>query len=246
MMAAQSLESPLGNKLRAFGDWTDAELAILGSFSARRRRFCPHQTLIHEHDAADDAYLVHSGWTYTYKMLPDGGRQIIGFPLPGDIVGLSNLALEGSAFSFASLTETEVSPISSGALMRALSIESKVARAMLWSAARESAVTMEHLTNIGRRSALSRTAHLILELAHRLRQIGVDTTGGFACPLNQHLFADALSLTAIHLNRVLRQLREADIVVLRSGRVVIHDYDGLMELAAFDPGYLSPPKRRVL
>jgi DNA-binding transcriptional regulator LsrR (DeoR family) len=63
----------------------------------------------------------------------------------------------------------------------------------------------------------------------------------YECPLNQYLLADALGLTAIHVNRVLRQLREQGLITLKSHHVVIEDLKGLMKLAGFDNSYLDQP-----
>lgn len=243
-MNKMGFQSPLLRKFETLGPWSESELSVLNALSLRKRRVDPHQPILRARDVSDDAYLVQSGWTCLYKVLPDGGRQVLSFPLPGDIVGLPGIALEGARYWFESLTEVEISPISSSTLFRALVAEPNVARAMQWSVTLDEAIIEEHLTNVGRRSALVRTAHFLLEFALRLRLIGEDTRSGFNCPVNQYWLADALGLTAIHLNRVLRELREAGLVTVRSGHVEIHNFEGLMELAAFDADYLTPPKRQ--
>lgn len=48
-----------------------------------------HQMLFHEGDAADFVYNVTRGVMKLYKLLPDGRRQITGFLLPGDFLGLA-------------------------------------------------------------------------------------------------------------------------------------------------------------
>jgi CRP-like cAMP-binding protein len=97
-------------------------------------------------------------------------------------------------------------------------------------------MVVEHLVSIGRRSALVRTAHLLLELGLRLQLVGL---GGYVCPLNQYLLADALGLTAIHVNRVLRQVRERGLATFREGSVVFHDLKSLRDLADYHSGYLD-------
>lgn len=235
-------QNPLLHRFQALGPFTESEAAMLISLGARRRRVPAHQTIFREHDQKYEAYVVQSGWTCIYKMLPDGGRQVLNFPLPGDIVGLHNVSLAGSQFSFETLTDADVSPVPLTMIEQA-SVFPNVAQAIRWSAARDAAIIAEHLVNLGRRSALVRTAHLILETAARLEQIGVETAEGFDCPLSQSWIADALGLTAIHLNRVLRELREAELVTVRVGHVSVHDYDRLAELAVFEADYLEPPHR---
>ncbi len=115
----------------------------------------------------------------------------------------------------------------------------RLGAAILWAASRDEAMVVEHLVNIGRRSALVRTAHLLLELGLRLQLVGLGSDSGFACPLNQYHLADALGLTAIHVNRTLRQLRERGLVTFREGRVEFNDLAGLRTLAEYHSGYLD-------
>ena len=98
---------------------------------------------------------------------------------------------------------------------------------------------LDVLASAGRRSAIERTAHFFMELAERLSLVGLATEAEFKCPLSQFVLADALGLTAIHVNRVLRQLRERNLLTLHKGNVKIHDLDGLRKLAGFQGGYLN-------
>jgi CRP-like cAMP-binding protein len=115
----------------------------------------------------------------------------------------------------------------------------RLGAAILWAASRDEAMTVEHLVNIGRRSAIQRMAHLILELCERLQLVGLATLSGFDCPLNQHALADALGLSAIHVNRTLRQLRERGLVTLSGHRMLIHDLSALRDLAEYNSSYLD-------
>lgn len=63
---------------------------------------------------------------------------------------------------------------------------------------------VEHLVGLGRRNATERMAHFLLELGARLKLLGLADQKGYRCPLSQYLLADALGLSAVHVNRVLR------------------------------------------
>ena len=115
----------------------------------------------------------------------------------------------------------------------------RLGAALLWAASRDEAMVVEHLVNIGRRSALERTAHFFMELAERLSLVGLATEAEFQCPLSQSVLADALGLTGIHVNRVLRQLREQKLLTMKQRTVHIHDLSGLRKLAGFQGGYLN-------
>ena len=49
---------------------------------------------------------------------------------------------------------------------------------------------------------------------------------------------DTVGLSIVHVNRVLRQLRECGAVSFKNGRVKIDDLEQLSLIAGFDPGYL--------
>jgi CRP-like cAMP-binding protein len=100
-------------------------------------------------------------------------------------------------------------------------------------------MVVEHLINIGRRGAAVRVAHFLLELGARLAVVGLGSKAGYACPLTQYLLADALGLSSVHVNRVLRQLRDKGMVTFRDGFVTFDDYGRLTEFAGFDPEYLD-------
>ena len=102
----------------------------------------------------------------------------------------------------------------------------RLGAAILWAASRDEAMVVEHLVSIGRRSALVRTA-ISCSSWGCAQLVGLGSESGFVCPLNQYLLADALGLTAIHVNRVLRQLRERGLVTFRDGRVEFHDLKSL-------------------
>jgi len=110
---------------------------------------------------------------------------------------------------------------------------------IFWSISCESTIYAEHLIDLGRRSALERVAHFLLELLTRLKTVGLAQDHSYKIPLTQELLGDALGLSIPHINRVLRRLREDGLVVVEDQRVTIHDIDALSQLADFEPGYLS-------
>jgi len=142
------------------------------------------------------AFVLHSGWACSYKLLPNGGRQIISFPIAGEIVGLRSVLLRTADHSFSALTDAVVSPVEGTHVLRCVIDFPRLGAALLWAASRDEAMVVEHLVNIGRRNAIERTAHFFMELAERLTLIGHATETEFKCPLSQFVIADALGLTA--------------------------------------------------
>jgi CRP-like cAMP-binding protein len=232
-------ESPLTRKLGAFVALSSAELAVLEVFYQRRRIFEPGVDLIRQGQVEQLAYVLADGWVCSYKLLPSGTRQIIDFQIPGDFLGLRSVLFRTADHNAETMTTVEVSLVSSNDLLDGLEKTPRLAAAVLWAASRDEAMVVEHLVNIGRRSAVERTAHLLLELGARLTIVGLGNKKGYACPLSQYMLADALGLTAVHINRILRQLREQGLMTFRDGRVLFEDFERLVELANFDTAYLD-------
>lgn len=238
-MVNPRLDSVLARKLNTFLPLSPDELTCLAEIQSAPVTVKRGQELVHEGQTGHKAFVFHAGWACSYKNLPDGGRQIISFPIAGDCVGLRSVLLRTADHSFSTLTDAVVSSVTSAHVLRCVTEFPRLGAALLWAASRDEAMVVEHLVRIGRRSAVERTAHFFMELAERLSLIGLATEAEFKCPLSQFVLADALGLTAIHVNRVLRQLREQGLLTVRKGRVHIHDLNRLRKLAGFQGGYLN-------
>lgn len=232
-------DTGLGRKLAAFVALSATETSALESLHKRRRTFVPGRDLVHQGQSEQAAYILASGWAVSYKIMEDGQRQIVDFQIPGDFLGLRSVLFHLSDHSVEPVTNIEVTEILLPDLLDAFSRTPRLAMAILWAASRDEAMVVEHLVGIGRREATERMAHFLLELGARLALVGMGSKAGFDCPLTQYHLADALGLSAVHTNRVLRQLREWGMLTFRSGTVRFDDYDRLAEFAKFDPTYLD-------
>ena len=238
-----TVPSALARKLSRFMPLGEGELTALAQLEAQPRLVAAGTELVHEREAGQRAFILQQGWACCYKLLPDGGRQVIDFRLPGDFLGLRSVLLRTADHSSAAVTEAVVAEVPGQRMLASFQELPRLGAAILWAASRDEAMVVEHLVGIGRRSALVRTAHLMVELGLRLQLVGLGDAGGFACPLNQYALADALGLTAIHVNRVLRQLRERKLLTFRDGQVAFHDLPRLRQLAGHHGGYLDQAER---
>ncbi len=232
-------QSALTQKLSAFVALSDVDLATLERLNRRRRSFQPGHEMIHEGQTNASAFVLVDGWACSYKLLPDGERQIVDFQIPGDFLGLRSILFRTSDHSVEAVTPIEAFEVLASDILDAFANAPRLAAAVLWAASRDEAMVVEHLVNLGRRSGEERMAHFLLELGTRLKLVGVGDRSGFPCPMTQYHLADALGLSAVHVNRVLRQLREDGLVTFQKGLVTFDDLDGLKKVAAFDTAYLD-------
>jgi CRP-like cAMP-binding protein len=211
----------------------------LARIESNRLQVLAGTELVQEWQANQGAFILQEGWACCYKLLPDGARQVIDVRIPGDFMGLRSVLLRTSDHTSVAVTDVVVAEVPTALMLETFQSLPRLATAMLWAASRDEAMVVEHLVGIGRRDALARIAHFLIELGLRMQLVGLGTEEGYACPLSQYVVADALGLTAIHLNRLLRQLREQKLLTFRNGQVVFHDLPGLRQLAGHHGGYLD-------
>ncbi len=212
---------------------------VLERLHRQRRSFVAGHDLVHQGQTEQATYILAAGWVCSYKIQADGSRQIVDFQIPGDFLGLRSVLLRTSDHSFEPIVDIWAAEVLSGDLLEAFAQTPRLATAILWAASRDEAMVVEHLVGLGRRDANTRMAHFLLELGVRLTLVGLGSKAGYDCPLTQYHLADALGLSAVHVNRVLRHLREEGLVTFRDGRVTFDDYDRLVAIAEFDPTYLD-------
>ncbi len=213
------------------------EIDALTSLTVINNLFSADKTIIEQGARVQSMHLVYSGWGCVYRDLSKGERQIIDFPMRSDFVGLRTA--DGYNFNtIASITPMRILEIPLDSLEEAILKAPRLGIMVIELLARHRAVLTEHLTNVSCRSASVRTAHFFLELSDRVKRCGSGDPDSFYCPLTQYQLAFALGLTPIHLNRMLRELREDNLVVFRSSRVDILDRKRLTSLAEYNGDFM--------
>lgn len=178
--------------------------------------------------------IVLTGWAARMRWLSDGRRQIIGFVLPGDGIGL-NLAARPLGRA-ATIALTTLTTADAGPVVKALQHPEAapgLAEAVRLAASMDEALLLDQVVRLGRQTACERIAHLLLELRDRLADVGLVHGGAFPLPLTQEVIADATGLSVVHVNRILQQLRRDKLLDLRAGHATLLDISRLRTLADY-------------
>ncbi len=239
MPSATAVPNAFINRLVQLVPLSPEETAVLWELQSNPRIVQRHRDIITEGRSYGSLFIIMEGNAIRYRILHDGRRQIINIVLPGDIVGALGNFMESSLYSTKALTEVLVATIPFAKISALSETHPHLITKIFWWFSCESTIYAEHLIDLGRRSALERVAHFLLELLTRLKAVNLADEQSFKIPLTQELIADALGLSIPHVNRVLRRLREDHLVVVEDQRITVKDIEALSELADFDPGYLS-------
>jgi CRP-like cAMP-binding protein len=176
---------------------------------------------------------------FRYLVLDDGRRQIMGFYIPGDIPDLQSLHIRFMDHSVGTLVPTTAAFIPHQSLNDLNARYPGVANALWRDTIVDAAMFRLWMVGLGRKSAHDRIAHLLCELLMRFKAVGL-AKDAQTCefPITQSELGDALGLTTVHVNRVVQELRGDGLITLRGSSLHINAWEGLQQLAKFNPTYL--------
>ena len=177
---------------------------------------------------------VVGGWVCVRQ---DGPERcvILDFGLPGELIELDALP-NGAHRSIATLTDASLCPISREHLQSLRRAHSQFDTRLFDLVTAASARRTRRLAAIAWRTAKERVASLLLELAERARPgRGLREGEAVPLPLTQRHIAEATGQTTIHVNRMLRELREDGVCRFDRGNLIIDDLRAMSDLAGFRP-----------
>ncbi|XAF97911.1 Crp/Fnr family transcriptional regulator [Sphingomonas sp. NY01] len=226
---------------------TPGERNTLIQIEERTRTVSRGAVLLREHDRMDELFVVREGMMMAYVLLDDGSRQIVRFLFPGDIFALSALVYRGSPDTVVALSTAVLSVIDRSTIARLSEEHPRLLCLLLVLNQIERVAATDRMAGLGRTSARARVATLLLDLRNRMRRADMDIDAIFPLRLTQEEIGDATGLTAVHVNRMLRQLEEDGMIARESGRVVIRDEAALARETNYvdrynklDLGWLPP------
>jgi len=195
-------------------------------------------------------YRLLEGWACRTRLLPDGRNQFILVFLPGDLFAVKSLFITRHTDAVMSLSPIVAERIDYCDLHAAYVKDSDVATRCMWQVMEEERRLHSWVVGLGQGSAEERLALLLMDFRGRLISAGVlsDASLDYEMPLTQGQLAAHLGITAVHVNRVLKEFRDSGIVTVRDGFVSIASLDLLAHRAAplldvyerNDPAYVGP------
>ncbi len=195
--------------------------------------------LMREGDRPSRFVMFLDGMACRYKMMEDGRRQILAFHMAGDICDVGGLHLTQLDSTTRTLTSAQVVFIPHATVVSWSKFQPRL-REFLWrTVMADAAISREWIVNVGRRTAYQRTGHLLCEIVSRLRGALGLSGPSYDVPLTQLELADALSLTAIHVGRMLQQLRADGLADFSRNTLTVLNWRGLKQISGFHPGYLQ-------
>lgn len=231
-------------RLRSLGHLDDRDVDVIhampwSAVSVKRGR-----DILSQGERPDYVYVIEDGWAARYGVRSNGSRRITGFMLPGDFCGIHATTGEPMDHAIVALSSCDVARISKSVFQNVLASSPAISTALWRAKLTDEAILRMWLLNS--QEATQALAHLLCELHARAEATGLVHEGHFAAPLTQEQIGDALGMTSVHTNRIVKLLRMQQLATVGGGEVAVHNIEALQRYCGFSPAYLHLPARDAL
>ncbi|MEX0604485.1 MAG: Crp/Fnr family transcriptional regulator [Marinobacter sp.] len=261
-MARALIQALTGNV--EFGESLSAkERLLLNSFPPQKLEFEKNTVVFREGEPANQFLLVEKGVCFTHRHLEDGSRQIIEFYFPREVVALGELSKAHHSAGLMTLSDTVLAVYDKDEITQGFSESPELSRLFIRMISKQQANLTERLVGLTRYSARQRMAHFLLEVDFRLKRSEMldfqelsgkcsqtvmpeeTTPNRSLVKIPQVLIADSLGLSIVHVNRILRQLREQGCIATRGYGIELSDIKALKGIAGWAAENPTAPKDAV-
>lgn len=213
---------------------TSEQLAFMEQFKQGELSVSKGTQVMVQGSLSPHLFTVLEGVLLRFKTLEDGRRQVVNFAFPGDFLGLQGVMIDPLTHSVEALTEVRLCIFSRERVGELFKEQPDLGFDITWLSAKEEGALEEHLTALGRRTALERLTYLAVFLFMRGRETGTTVGDRLKLKITQSQIADTLGLSLVHANRTLQRLRRTNIASWSAEEIRIPDLEAAIASAKYE------------
>lgn len=229
-------------RLAAFGTLSGDELGHLAGMAGPPRQLKRGALIRGEETDCANLCLLIDGWAASAISLADGCRQLTMVALPGDMLGMPALAVREPIDGVIAITQVMVLDIPVREVGRLFVDQPRLAAMLFLVSQEERMFEMERLALLGQAKAHARLAALLLRLSERIGQPDGTPADVFPMPLTQQDLGDLIGVSAVHVNALVKNLRQSEIASVVRRVLHIHDRAALTRAAGVARWRRSVPR----
>ncbi|MGK2911628.1 MAG: Crp/Fnr family transcriptional regulator [Sphingobium sp.] len=216
---------------------TDAEVGALARLEETQRKVKRGGVIQRANDPVTELFVLRQGRVMSYVIMPDGSRQILRVYFSGDFIGSASTIYNKAPESLVALADSVLCPFDKSGLRVLLEEYPRVAALMFVLSQTERVALTDRLASLGRTSAKGRVASFLLDIMHRLRVTDSGITDTFDLKLTQEEIGDAIGLTSVHVNRMIRQMETEGLIARSNGSITLLNEKALAEIGHYTDRY---------
>jgi CRP/FNR family transcriptional regulator len=203
----------------------------LDSIVKRNRPLHRGDHLFRNGDKFRSLYVVKTGSIKTYTPSEDGGEQVLGFHLPGEIIGLDAIEQETHSCSGKVLETSAICEIPFARLEELSSTIPSLQHQMYRLLSKEIGQDTEMLMLLGKKNAEERLATFLLSLSGRFKKRGLSSSD-FYLSMSRHEIGNYLGLAVETVIRLFTRFQDEGLLNVERKHVQLLDLNKLEEIVA--------------
>lgn len=179
-------------------------------------------------------YVVKTGSVKTYSPSEEGGEQVLGFHLPGEIIGLDAIEKDSHLCSARVLETSAICEIPFARLEELTCCIPSLQHQMFRLLSKEIGHDTDMLLLLGKRNAEERLAAFLLSLSRRLQKRGL-SPHDFYLSMSRHEIGNYLGLAVETVSRLFTRFQDEGLLHVDRKHVMIRDISGLEAIVGHQP-----------
>ncbi|WP_299141277.1 Crp/Fnr family transcriptional regulator [uncultured Tateyamaria sp.] len=232
-MSTNCSNCPL-RKIDAFLPMSTSEIAFMERFKTGELEAQPGTEIMAQGQSSTHLFTCLRGMGVRYRTLQSGRRQVIGFVLPGDFIGLQAGVMSEMGHSVEASTRMQLCTFNRSELWTLFKTHPERAYDLTRIAAVEEQFLGEALAVVGQLDARAKVAWAMHRFFTRLSDVKLGAGNSVPLPYRQQDLADALGLSLVHTNKTLASLREEQVVTWSHDQLTVHNLERLGEIAQIE------------
>ena len=176
-------------------------------------------------------YVVKTGSVKTYAPSEEGGEQVLGFHLPGEVIGLDAIDNEIHACSARALETSAICELPFSRLEDLSTSIPSLQHQMYRLLSKEISHDTEMLLLLGKKNAEERLAAFLINMSKRLHQRGLSATD-FHLSMSRHEIGNYLGLAVETVSRLFTRFQEEGLLKVDRKHIQLLHLDTLESIVA--------------
>jgi CRP/FNR family transcriptional regulator, anaerobic regulatory protein len=205
---------------------TQEDVERLDDIVKRTRPLHRGDFLFRNGDRFRSLYVVKTGSLKTFAPSPEGGEQVLGFHLPGEIIGLDAIDKDAHACSARVLETSAICEIPFPRLEELTATIPSLQHQMFRLLSKEIGYDTDMLLLLGKKSAEERLGAFLLSMSRRLAKRGLSATD-FYLSMSRHEIGNYLGLAVETVSRLFTRFQDDGLMRVDRKHIELFDVDGL-------------------
>ena len=198
------------------------DMNALDQIVKRQQPYQPGQHVFRAGDQSHALFAVRSGALKSYYTIEDGGEQVLGFTLPGELVGLDGMSDDAYASNSVVLETASICELPYDDLEELCHSLHGLNHQLMRLASKEITADQRMLSLLGKRKVEEKLATFLLSLSTRYKPRGLSATE-FNLPMSRQDIGNYLGMALGTVSRMFARFQEEGLLKVNRREVIITD-----------------------